>query len=423
MYFLLDFGGYSFANLGDTAMLLIAVSRIYKYYPSAIIYIFTNSEKDLKLNCPRARAISPSIRNKWLKAKLLPIPERIIQGRFRHGFRELQREIKFLFPKTSNVLMRLTQLLLFSNDTDVREFFKVIQMADMVIASGGGYINDSFPFHANNVLETLSLAQRLGKPTAMFGQGIGPIRKKSIMKNARKVFPRLDAIGLREGLESLEVVKKMNVPHDRIFITGDDAIEIALKAGNKPNIRQSIGVNIRQAKYAGEIESHLPEIGKLINEIARSINAAIIPIPIHIGDSFRDLMSVKNFCHVDDSEYDIARRITVPSALIRQINRCRIVITGSYHAAVFSLAHGIPVVALVGSDYYEAKFTGLANQFEGGCKIIHFDSKNLLESLRIAIEKSLQFQGEFENTLVEKAKVQVELSKTAWERFLCKENL
>ena len=44
--------------------------------------------------------------------------------------------------------------------------------------------------------------------------------------------------------------------------------------------------------------------------------------------------------------------------------------TGAYHAAVFALAQGIPVVCLSNSPYYLAKFQGLEDLFGVGCTIV-----------------------------------------------------
>ena len=38
--------------------------------------------------------------------------------------------------------------------------------------------------------------------------------------------------------------------------------------------------------------------------------------------------------------------------VVRMAGRCRTVFTGSYHAAVFALAQGTPVVAIAASPYY-----------------------------------------------------------------------
>jgi colanic acid/amylovoran biosynthesis protein len=60
--------------------------------------------------------------------------------------------------------------------------------------------------------------------------------------------------------------------------------------------------------------------------------------------------------------------------VIANIRRCRVVVTGSYHAAVFALSNGIPVVCVVGSHYYGTKFYGLVSQFgeagKAGCRVV-----------------------------------------------------
>jgi colanic acid/amylovoran biosynthesis protein len=52
--------------------------------------------------------------------------------------------------------------------------------------------------------------------------------------------------------------------------------------------------------------------------------------------------------------------------LREQVRRCRTVVTGSYHAAVFALAAGVPVVCLSKSSYYDQKFSGLAALMPAG---------------------------------------------------------
>jgi polysaccharide pyruvyl transferase WcaK-like protein len=64
------------------------------------------------------------------------------------------------------------------------------------------------------------------------------------------------------------------------------------------------------------------------------------------------------------------------------VSRCRVVVTGSYHAGVFALAQGIPVVATAASRYYHDKFSGLADLFGGGGDIVDVGSPNA----RAAIE-------------------------------------
>jgi colanic acid/amylovoran biosynthesis protein len=60
-------------------------------------------------------------------------------------------------------------------------------------------------------------------------------------------------------------------------------------------------------------------------------------------------------------------------SVIQQIRECRVVVTGSYHGAVFALAQGIPAVVLASSVYYRNKMSGLADQFGEGCHVVAFE--------------------------------------------------
>jgi colanic acid/amylovoran biosynthesis protein len=55
-----------------------------------------------------------------------------------------------------------------------------------------------------------------------------------------------------------------------------------------------------------------------------------------------------------------------PESMIAQLHQCRIAVLGSYHAAVFALAQGVPVIGLYRSAYYRDKFMGLAHLFGSG---------------------------------------------------------
>ena len=75
-----------------------------------------------------------------------------------------------------------------------------------------------------------------------------------------------------------------------------------------------------------------------------------------------------------------------PAELLDAVALCRVVITTSYHAAVFALARGIPVIGLTGSEYYDAKFEGLARAFAGALTVLPIREPELEQRLHEAIE-------------------------------------
>ena len=80
-----------------------------------------------------------------------------------------------------------------------RTAIQAVREADLVVASGGGYVTDTVVVARGWRAEpAVALAQRLGKPTAMFGQGIGPMQRACAARTARGVAPGLAVFGLRD---------------------------------------------------------------------------------------------------------------------------------------------------------------------------------------------------------------------------------
>ena len=82
--------------------------------------------------------------------------------------------------------------------------------------------------------------------------------------------------------------------------------------------------------------------------------------------------------------------LTTPEDLAAAVAQCRAVITGSYHAALFSLAAGVPAVCLTKSPYYDAKFGGLAALFPGACRTVSLGGPEAAARLEAAVREAWQ---------------------------------
>ncbi|MGH9559873.1 MAG: hypothetical protein ACRD3S_00330, partial [Terracidiphilus sp.] len=96
-------------------------------------------------------------------------------------------------------------------------------------------------------------------------------------------------------------------------------------------------------------------------------------------------------------------------------------VTGSYHAGVFALAQGIPVVGLIRSAYYEQKFKGLQAQFPGGCRVLDLRTPLRSEAIRDATLDALESADGMRESLLAAAAEQVALSREAYRtaQILC----
>src|SRR6185503_89135 len=96
---------------------------------------------------------------------------------------------------------------------------------------------------------------------------------------------------------------------------------------------------------------------------------------------------------------------------------CRVVVAGSYHAAVFALAQGVPVVALSAAPYYDAKLAGLADLFAGGCRVVSVDDPDFASQLAAALDESWEAAEKLAPELVAAAGRQIAESRAAYARF------
>ena len=165
------------------------------------------------------------------------------------------------------------------------------------------------------------------------------------------VLPSVDLISIRELRTGLPLLNSFGVKRNRVIATGDDAIELVYQARSN-ELGHGIGVNLRIASYSEIDRGCISVIRKILHDFSGRNNAVLHPVPIsrHEGDS--DLMTIQALMEGYDDGSDSWRSLDSPHKVIKQIGRCRIIVTGSYHAAVFALAQGISVVALAKSAYY-----------------------------------------------------------------------
>jgi polysaccharide pyruvyl transferase WcaK-like protein len=109
--------------------------------------------------------------------------------------------------------------------------------------------------------------------------------------------------------------------------------------------------------------------------------------------------------------------LATPAAVIGQIGRSRVLVTGAYHAAVFALAQGIPVVCLSDSEYYQWKFTGLRDLFGEGCEIVRVREPDLGARLGRAVSDLWDRATQLRGPLRRQAGAQMARGRAAYERL------
>jgi len=411
--------GYGLDNLGDVAMLQMAVKRLKKNWPDATVFVITSVPERLSTLIPDAELLPVEERQAWQSTfNLVGGVQHLFPSRAKKWLADQEARFRCCYPDSALKIIARR----FGEHTEkytlCAKFVERIRQADLVIATGGGYITDGFLSHALSVLDVLRLAQRLGRSTAMVGQGIGPATNSRLLKLFKQVCSNLLLLSQREALLSPEIVRLAagTSPKTDLIVTGDDAVEMAyirrpVGLGNK------LGVNIRFTGYAGVSEDSLFKAGKVIHKFINSYQTEYEAIPISLIKGRSDIEAVKLMLgekYIAENEFD--NNLSVES-VINSVGCCRVVITGSYHAGVFALSQGVQVVALTASKYYDSKFSGLADQFSHGLQLVHLEDDNVEEALGDALSTAWQQADKEREPLLKAAVQQVSKGKQAYQRL------
>ena len=413
----IDCGDYEFGNLGDVGMLQVAVRRLRDQLPAASLEVITRDPAALGFHCPGTVPLSYEGRQLWVeRGVLLGRADRVLRRTplFSDGGLEgaLRRHSAPLLERLVRARVRRQA----AEREAFGAFLTALSKADAVVVCGAGGITDHARRWATQVLALLEDAMARGAATAMFGHGLGPLTDPGLRRVASRVLPRLDLLALREARAGEPLARSLGVPPERLCITGDDAIELAYAVRPRA-LGRGIGVNLRVSRSAGVDESYIGPVGAVLQRFAVVRDAPLFPVPIGRGRASSDTVTLTRLLDAAADQHDGGAGLVTPAAVIAQIALCRIVITGAYHAAVFALAQGIPVVCLARSAYFSDKFLGLASQFGEGCTMIDLGAVDLPGQLEAAAERAWDTAESSRAALLEVARCQIDASRSAYGRF------
>jgi polysaccharide pyruvyl transferase WcaK-like protein len=370
-----DWASNDVTNLGDAAMLQSIVTRIRHLVPFAEIIVPTNDAAALErlgfgmtavpAYAPRLGSLPGPARTAAIAADRLTGP---LVGRGALG--------------------------------------RAVAGADLVVAAGGGYVNDHFPTAAHAVLHTLWAGSRHGARTAALGQGFGPLETRILRAHAARVLSRVDLVTVRDE-ESARLAAGIGVT---ARMTGDDAHEIAVTGQVAQGAR--LGLNVRLAGYSGIGEASAEQLRASFSVALRGYPTSIIPISHGATES--DIASTATAVagtNLDDLRIESP---DTPTHLRDVVGSCGVMVTAAYHAAVFALAQGVPVVGVAASPYYQAKLGGLRSLFGPAiCQVLTLAEATDPASLSAAIARATNLPQDTRADAVEQATAQRTAGRTA----------
>lgn len=292
----------------------------------------------------------------------------------------------------------------FSQDPPA-EFRGWLERARAVFVPGSGSMN-SLWWHDWLYVKAAEVraAHRAGVPVFMTSQGIGP-RFTHWMDRwvARAMFQRCVRVGVRDGAQSLELLREIGVSAAKSLHTGDDALLVPpdhaaadrILAGVPPE-RIIVGLNVRDASsYGRGYAKPVPEVwaGALRGLIEHGLDAQFLFVPISYDRQDDDRIAARKVAALAPG---VADRITLVeeeldgAALRGLAARCHAAAGISYHFLLFCLAASVPTVGAWQNPYYQQKQTGLFRLYgasEDAHDFFKLDSAALCASIMRQLER------------------------------------
>jgi hypothetical protein len=201
-------------------------------------------------------------------------------------------------------------------------------------------------------------------------------------------------------------------------VTGDDAVELGYER-RRDQLGTAIGVCLRAADYSPVGDATRAAVRRGLLEAARDRRAPLAPVIIseHGAEDRRaTLPLVEGAAEV----LPPPGRFASAADVVDRVGGCRVMVTGAYHAAVFALSQGIPVVGLSSSQYYDDKFEGLAGMFGCGVDLVRIgadaDVATVEERVCRAASGLWRDAADLRAALLDSAVHQVRLSRAAFGR-------
>lgn len=380
---LVDNGDYSLSNRGDIALMVMTVERLRERWPRARIGMLTDEPHLLRVALPQAEPVCAAGGGHWGRSGLAGhldqlAGERVTGPAVQRWRSATETPLQNLRGVRDRVLSRagaqrapeLPPLPLVP---------EAVADASLVIAQGGAYLADDDRHQAHRTLNLLEHAQRLGIPTAMLGQGLGPIHDPELRRRATEVLPAVGLIAVRDREIGPKLLAELGVPAERVLVTGDDAVEFAYR--------------LRRPEIGAELGVCLPDSGPVRERLETAVHGIelgpVLTLDNHLGTAV---------------------------SLARRISRCRVLLTSAFHPAVFALAQGIPAVAVTASRHYDDKFSGLADMFGSGLRVVRLDAEHLEAELSTAVRQLWESAPELRDTLQQRAVEQIDDARTGMER-------
>ena len=247
-----------------------------------------------------------------------------------------------------------------------------------VISTGGTYLVEHYPLRRR--LESIDIPARLGVPTYLYTQSLGPFADPRTARRVANALSRAARVFLRDG-RSRDHLLEIGVDADRLSVHPDAAFALARAPGAAPPEPTRVALSVRHWPHH---RTRTPEEGQrryreAIGAVARRLAAAGARVtflstcqgqPEYRTDDARYAARIveEHLAHVPGVEVDAAFR--TPEELIDELAGYHLAIATRMHFAILALCAGVPVAPIA----YEFKTAELFAGFGWEPRVTELES-------------------------------------------------
>src|SRR6266536_2368534 len=172
-------GTYHGWNMGDIAMLVVAITRLKTVWPKSEITVLAYEMEPFRRLCPGVELFSLQHRDAWLASGVRPSPVAATSG----GTNDHEKNLRLnLLHATATEYGRTpinteplhTRPAGSGPRTDGKRFLDLMRTTDLFLMTGCGAINDVWNENAARILETSTSRSAWGFRQQWSGKGSGP---------------------------------------------------------------------------------------------------------------------------------------------------------------------------------------------------------------------------------------------------------
>ena len=264
-----------------------------------------------------------------------------------------------------------------------RELIQQMRQADVFIVGGGGLLYDCvntikamwlekfylFGWPISQWTTEIRLAQVLGKPTVLYGVGIGPVTTRLGRLLLKRIARQVPLITVRDQA-SRAILSRFGVPDNRIQLTADPAILISpASPEDVSGILSGVGLSNNRRPYIGlAIRSWYPyalidkgaaterqakweqDMARAADSLVQSLDAELIFVPMQDYAEPLDDAACSDRVIAQMKHRERTRRLPrslAPSVVMGALGAMDLVVAMRLHALILAAAMSVPVVGII----------------------------------------------------------------------------